>query len=157
MQYLRETGETLDAFNKECMDERLFIFSLDDDDYMLKYFVMWDTVFTDIYRFSVGNTTIDIPSGFFVMCADEEGSFDWVLSDELIGRDVSIMTLTENMRLKVPEIPSITHSYTEHVYFPSTPNPVMVGSKDKSVFTLVSKIDLYHKTKNKELYDFAVG
>lgn len=157
MEYLRETGDTLCAFDEACMGERIFEYSVKNEDYFLRFFVMWETVDATIYSFSVGEETFNIPSGFYVLCFSGDSVFDWVLSDELIDRSIPFFILNKDLVSRFPKEPELKKTYTSNIYYPSTNEPLPVGSESKNSFVLVSRVDMYHKTKDMDISAFSVG
>lgn len=146
MFYLNETDEGIDWFSPSCPNNNILEYSTDKEDYFLNYRMIWKEVEADFYEMAMGPDVFYIPSGFFVLIGDVFGELDWIMSDELIGRDLDCVILTPELTAWSLHQPILRDMIPNTMYWPNTKNIVPVRS-GKSVILLADK-DFYHKTKN---------
>jgi hypothetical protein len=157
MFYIRETNEVESAFNEDCVNHKYFEYKPDKDDYLLTYNVSWDEMLTDIYQFRVGMKNLFIPSGIYLFCGDEFGTSDWILSDEIIGRDIPIFTSNIDMTGWKSVIPKLVNTFPETFYYPLSKNPIPVADQTGTITIVTSRVDQYHKLSDRDFGSFFGG
>lgn len=131
----------------ECASGWLLEYSPEKSDYFLNFRMMWHQVNGEVFNFTISQgKQVSIPSGFYVMIGDVYGEIDWILVDELIGRPIEIVILSEDLKawsLRVLEFDSVNQ---KTLYWPQTNNVIPLCNNENVI--LVSNKDQYHKTKN---------
>lgn len=148
MFYLREQHPPLWAGDKAVMDQQFYEFDVKKEDYFLKQFISWDRISTDIYTMQTDRgQEFYVPAGFYVFVGSEDGSVDWVLSDELVDRDIETFVISAEFNrweLKVMRVTAITPHF---FYYPFTKNPVPITNMNANEVIIISSVDQYHKLK----------
>lgn len=151
MNFLGSDDKPISAYTEDLMAERIFTFSVQQEDYFLNFFMNFEKITTEIYVFSLGKYSFHIPSGVFVYAGDAGGSIDWILSDELVGRrNVDIFVMPVTFQAWQLETPALTNTFTTDYFYPSTKDAVPIVSECGNRTILISSTDLYHKWKNKD-------
>jgi hypothetical protein len=155
MNYLSDE-KTIDWCSLDCTDSWLLEFSPDKSDYFLNYRLMWNKIYSQVFTFNVNNQAqIQIPSGFFVLIGDVYGVLDWIMVDEMIGRPIETIILSEDQHawsLRVLEFDSVED---KEFYWPNTKNIIPMSNGDGHVI-MISDKDQHHKTKNEIINSFIV-
>jgi hypothetical protein len=149
MFFLREVSPPLFAGDKETMDSKIYEFDVKKEDYMLKQFVDWDYITTDIYTLHTDdNRVFYVPSGHYVYVGSEDGIVDWILIDELIDRDVEVFVIHNQFKDWFLKRLYLDNVYATSYYYPVTKNPVPFTDMKGEWMIINSSIDQYHKLKN---------
>lgn len=149
------TIQTLDARGDECTEQRIFQFSPRECDYFLNYETVWATYLTD-FLFKIGEYRISLPSSVYVYCAADSESSDWVLTDELLGRDFTVLLMDlEFKRWSVETIELIDKS-EKLVNMPSTKNILPIAENTGTKCILMSLVDPTRMTKNFDMTDYLI-
>ena len=159
MRFLTETDKSPSIFDDTSMESRVFVFCPSREDYFLTYNASWRTEKNaTVYRFSLGNRYFTIPSCVYVCVACQSGSIDWMLTDDLIGKNMSLLTMSRELKnWKFEELWfSGKENKTYHIPITKNPYPVVDDTRGDLVI-LVSSVDQYHKFKNFEYSVFFVG
>lgn len=146
MHYLNETAAGLDWFSPKCTNNHIFEYSLDRQDYFLNYRMIWREVDADFYEMVIGNQTFFLPSGFYVMIGDVFGELDWIMIDEMIGRDLECVILSPGLETWSLHTPKLKNVSEKRMFWPKTTNIIPVRSGDRVL--MISDKDFYHKTKD---------
>lgn len=151
MNYLGGDDQPIKAYTDEVFNEKIFTFSIKEEDYFLNFFMQWDRVTTEIYVFDMGKHTFHIPSGFYVFTGCPSGNVDWILVDELIGRkSIDVFLMPPTFKSWQLESPVLTNSFTGEFNQPVTNDVIPLVSEDGKRTLLVSAKDIYHKWKDKD-------
>lgn len=149
MFYMRELTPPLLSTRVDTMDQRLYEFDPKKEDYMLKQFVVWDHVDVDFFTLVTDNgVEFYLPSGYYVFAGSESGDVDWILTDELIDRDIEVFVINKEFNNWSLQNLSLTHVTDQEFYYPDTKNPVPMTDMTGDYTVIVSSIDQYHKLKN---------
>lgn len=154
MYYMSEEGR-YPWDSPETKQKKIYEFSIDKSDYFMNFRMVWKKIEGDFYTFRLGKDFINIPAGFHVMVGDEEGSIDWILVDELVGRDIDILTLSQNFGTWGLEKPSIVTVSKKTVFWPTTKNIVPLCFNCARVSNSV--IILSDKDRWQSMKDVAIG
>lgn len=154
--FIDENESPIPCTSKNVLRTYFFEYNLSESDYYLYRKLQWDIVTTTMYQFKMSDgVTIGIPSNYYVMVGDVYGEVDWVLVDEIIGRDIELLIIKKGFNgwtLDNIEPVGMTEKYK--FYWPLTKNPVpiMTDSGDRSV--IVSTYDQYKMTRDKSVDEF---
>lgn len=149
MFFLRETNPPLFAGEKSCMDHKIYEFDIKKEDYMLKQFVDWDYITTDVYTLvTEDNLAFYLPSGHYVYVGSEDGIVDWILSDELIDRDMEVFVIGKDFdKWKLAQL-KLVSVYGMAYYYPVSKSPIPFTDMTGEWLIVNSSVDQYHKLKN---------
>jgi hypothetical protein len=153
MYYLTEGDMALDAKDIDSINHHVYDFCPAKEDYFLNFFVSWNKIESDMYKFIIGSWRFEIPSGVYVFAGCEAGVGDWILSDELVGRDLDFFTLSPSCNKWSFEEHLIESSYKGVYYYPNTKNPMPLVDESGSRMILIAQTDQYSKMKGKDFYD----
>tara|TARA_Y100000593_G_scaffold94592_1_gene194484 strand:+ start:3077 stop:3550 length:474 start_codon:yes stop_codon:yes gene_type:complete len=157
MYFLNEEMKAVSSKTVSCVDSQIFEFSIEDEDYMLGFQPTWDVIQGDFYSIRVGKINMDIPAGTYILCSCHDGNIDWIMIDELIGRDIMVLCISNSLRswnLHPVELRDF-HRNGE-CYFPMVRSPFPVTSEDCAGIVLVSSIDQHSKMKDKTFEVFFI-
>lgn len=143
MNYIGENNKKVDAFDEGSVEERILEFSTEKLDHFLRHQIVWNEITGDIYQLQVGNGTFNIPSGHHVMVGDDVGTVDWIMVDELLTRELDVMTLDMELRNWGSVTPQATDYYTGSVFWPNTKHIIPLQSEHSVI--LVSEKDQYNQ------------
>jgi hypothetical protein len=137
-----------------CVAKEMFEFKTDQSDFFLLRTFSWEEVYSMIYFLKIGNAMFQIPSGLYIVLADEYGTVDSMLVDEIIGRDVDALSFDKN--LSTPDNDSITviDARMKKHFWPNTNNIIPILSECKKRVVLLSRTDQWKTTKEMNAYDF---
>lgn len=160
MLYLSPEGfSPLQGVERVSIYERIFEFDPGARDYVYKRFLLWDKITSDVFtlKTNITNTTIYVPSGFYVFVGSDEGASDWIMVDELIGRDIEVFCISSDFNDFVLETVSLTSVVETTFYYPMTKNPIPVTDLyNKKVFLCCSS-DPYLRLKSIPVGEFFVN
>lgn len=150
MKYLNGNDQPVDATKQENLSQRIFEFCLKKEDYFLNYFMNWDRVSGDVYTVRIGDHTFEIGAGLYIFIGTEETS-DWCIIEELIGRDIQVFTTTPKLTTwRFENLSLVDVNQPTEYYFPQTRNPMPVVSNDGEKIIMVSVVDQYRSTNNRD-------
>lgn len=159
MKYITINGqnelEAFDARDVECTERRQFQFVPRECDYFLNYETMWATYLTD-FLFKVGNYKISLPSSVYIYCAADSESSDWVLTDELIGRDFTVLLLDLEFKKFTIETIELIDTDERLVHMPATKNIIPVAENSGTKCILMALNDPTRSTKNFDMTDYMI-
>jgi hypothetical protein len=120
----------------------VYTYSLEHGDYINSPFLMWDRYDGELYRFCLNNKIFfDIGATLYVFAGCQSGAVDWLTVDELIGRDIDILSIAVNlskwdfMNQRLVDVRNGTW------YLPQTKNPIPVVSNCGTRMIMVSTVD----------------
>ena len=150
MFFLGAGDEPVNAYDPQSIGEYTSEFNMQQEDWMLKQHIIWDSIKSDVFHFRLGKWKFQIPSGVYLFTGCPSGSMDWIISDEIIGREIEIFIMPPSFTswsLEIPVLESVQHN--AKFFAPSTKNPTAM--MDNSVYRCIvtSVNDQYHKMKNK--------
>lgn len=130
-----------------------FEYNIKERDVFLVNKLFWyDSDKVHWYTLAIGRRTVELPGHLFIMVADiSSDSVDWIRVDELVGRDFSTFTFSNQLIPEKWDLQPIqvlrVHEEEKSCQLPFSKNilPVMLGD-DRAVF--VSENDCYKKTKD---------
>jgi hypothetical protein len=159
MNFIDEDMNPVSSKTAGCVDTQIFEFSIEDEDYMLRYQYTWDVIEGDFFNVRIGELSFDIPAGTYILCSCPDGNIDWIMIDELIGRDIQVLTISKNLRTwTLNDIALRDYRKDGKCYFPMSKDkaPIPVTSNDCGGIILVSSIDQHNKMKDKTFEIFFV-
>jgi hypothetical protein len=151
MNYLGTGDKIVDGTKSENLVERVFEFCTKKEDYFLNYFLNWDKIIGDVYQLKIGNHNFNVGSGFYVFIGCDDADGDWAIIDEIIGRDIQIFTLDPKIStwsFNTPTLKGVNENTT--YYYPMTRSPIPVVSNDGQAMIMVSSVDQYRSTKERD-------
>lgn len=156
MNFLNGKMEPVSSKCDSCIESRVFDFSIEEEDYFLNYHATWDLIEGDSFTVEIGGGIFNIPSGLYLLCVCEDGNSDWIMIDEIIGRDIGIFTMPISMRSFSPKRMRVRDFHVDRSYFPLSRTPVPLTDGEGTVVILASTIDQHSKMKGKEFDIFVV-
>lgn len=126
-----------------------FVYELDlsTKDYMLNRSLMWDHFRDDVYVFQIGNKILNIPATMYILISDEYGTVDWIHVEEIIDRDITVVTLDREFTSWQLHKLELLDQKTSEVYsLPKTSNALPI-STDGDCFVVISKSDQHNLTE----------
>lgn len=141
----------MDGTKQDELSKRIYEFCTKDEDYYLNYFLNWDRVLGDVFVVRVGQHTFHIGAGVYVFIGCEDADGDWAIIDEVIGRDIQLFKMDTGISkwaFETPELKGVIEN-TEY-YYPMTGRPVPVVSNDGKAIIMVSTVDQYRSTKERD-------
>ena len=142
MYYIGKDDVPLSITSKETCNERIMMYDHKAEDYFLEYCMAWQNVQTPIYTVLLGDKLFNIPSSQYVVCGDVGGDSDVIVFDEIIGRNIAVITIVNGYRKvewNIPRIISINDN-GEFLYPMVSKLPVLY-SKCGGGFILMSGSD----------------
>lgn len=150
MYYCKEGVAPSPATDIDSTAAHIYEFSVQKEDYFYNLRMSWENITSPAYELRFGNSVIVVPSGLYVVLCDESGVIDWVLVDEVIGRDMSIMLLSPNMKSWSIQTPVLVEYHEEYEYYlPKTENALPITNQNNDGVIVVSRADQYSLTKDK--------
>lgn len=147
-----------DEFNKldniSCVAKEMFEFKTDSMDFFLLRTFAWEEIVSMLYCMRIGNAVFQIPSGLYIVLADEYGTVDSMLVDELIGRDVDVLVLDKGLSAPDNEPAHVVDASMKKHFWPNSNNIIPVLSECKRRVILLSRTDQWKTTKEMNAYDF---
>lgn len=145
---------TSSIFVPECVGSKYLEFKPEKNDYFLISTVAWDRVTTSIYQIDFGGALFYIPSGMFILISDETGETDWLMVDEIIGRDITVPIISNNLKRHRVYSPKLSGVFTGQYYWPMTKGIIPVTNEMYTI--ILSNRCQYLKTKHMHIEDFLV-
>lgn len=132
---------------EDAIDYNYFEFDVKENDFFLKYKPSWQHIKTTGYTVYIDGGETIIPSSFYIMIADIEGSIDYIKIDEIISRPFEAFTVRNDFEKDMWQILPIKITNVDIVdfYFPNTRNLVPIDIQTNRAI-MVSQIDMYNKT-----------
>lgn len=151
MKFLGEGDKIVDCSKQENLDQRVFEFCTKKEDYFLNYFSLWERTIGDVYQVRIGNHAFDIGAGLYVFIGCEDADGDWAIIDEIIGRDLQVFMMNTGVSEWDFKTPRLNQLYENvEYYFPQTRNPMPIVSNDGEKIIMVSVVDQYRSTNNRD-------
>ena len=135
----------------ESIRRAFYQFNLTKDDYFLERSMLWDEIRSSVYEFKTDtNELIYIPSGMYVMIGDIYGEVDWIIVEELIGRDLDVLIIKKDFSSWGLNKLTLTNESEQCYYWPMTKNAIPITTKSEpSNMVLISRSDQYKLTQDK--------
>ena len=149
MKFLTTNDRSIDANDPSSIGEYVYEYDVEKEDWMLRQRVLWDKIISDVYTFRLGSYRFKIPSGIYIYTGDYGGCMDWIISDEIIGRDLEVYIMPTSLtswNLEKPVLESVTTDATFFMPSVKTPLAYVDQSGTKTIFASVN--DQYHAMKN---------
>lgn len=156
MNFIDGNMKAVCAKSDDTIEKKIFDFSLEEEDYFLNYHTTWDHIEGDFYDLELDGRIFSIPSGIYILCTCDEGNTDWIMVDELIGRDIDILVLTKSLRSWIPSKPKVRNFYRSANFYPMSRTPVPIINSTEERIIIVSSIDQHSKMKDKYFNIFLV-
>lgn len=129
----------------------LFELDIEESDYMYHRRLCWDHFRGDVYKFDIGNTKIEIPSTFYIMITDEYGEIDWIPVDEIIDRDIDVVTVDKDFSAwRMERLVLIDQLVAQDYAFPQTKNAIPISTDGKRC-VIIAKADKHTETGDKRI------
>lgn len=151
MFFLGAGDEPVNAYDPQSIGDYTIEFNMQQEDWMLKQHIIWDSIKSDVFHFRLGKWKFQIPSGVYLFTGCPSGSMDWIISDEIIGREIEIFIMPPSFTswsLEIPVLESVQHDVK--FFAPSTKNPTAMMDNAALRCVVTSVNDQYHKMKNKD-------
>lgn len=149
-------NEFFNADDSDTVGKHLYEFNIERDDYFYMMRLIWDEILVDVYEFSLDTkNTVMIPSGMYILIADEFGQVDWISVDEIVNRDIEVLVLSKNFSswtLKSLKLKDMHENST--IFLPNTKNPMPISNENGQQILIVSKTDQFKNTVNKTVNNF---
>lgn len=152
MYYIDQNDKPRHRQSDDTIEQRLFYFDNDQEDYLLRYHINWNRLGTTFYKIALEGRTYDIPSGTYLLCGCDGGSQDWVTVDELIGKPIEVILINKNFRSWSLAFPKLVDHYEGSCYTPMTKSPIPVMDSTGERVIIISFVEQYHKLKDRD-YD----
>lgn len=152
MYYINQNENPVSSLSADTIEDRIFIFDTEKEDYFLQMCFAWDKVTTVFYKIQLGEAIYNIPSGTFLLCGCDGGSQDWIDVEELVGRPIEVILINSNYRSWDFVQPKFLDMYHGCCYMPMTKSPIPVTDATGSKNIIISSVDQYRKLKDKD-YD----
>lgn len=123
------------------------------DFFLLRSF-SWDDIYAMVYFLKIGNAVFQVPSGLYILLADEYGTVDCMVVDEIIGRDVDILILDKDITTHTNEPAVVLDAKMKRHFWPNSNNIIPIVSECKKAVLLLSRTDQWKTTKAMSAYDF---
>jgi len=138
--------------NSLCM--HIFEFKPDKMDFFLTRTFAWEEITSMVYLFKMGNDFFSIPSGLYVLLCDDYGTVDCIMIDELIGRDIGILVFDSGLSSPDSNMIELVDAKSKKYYWPNSNNMIPITSNSGKKVILLSRIDQWKSTKDKNAFDF---
>jgi len=153
MFYINAEDAAVDSFNESCVQEKIFVFNPEQEDYFLENFYFWDCVTTEVFDVEIANRMFTIPSGTYILCGCAGGSQDWILIDEMIARPIDVFVIGKGFRGFSLSDMVLKNHRTDSFYLPApSKNPIPITDSTASRIIITSQTDAYSRMKDKD-YD----
>jgi hypothetical protein len=151
MNYLGENDQPVSSLTDDCFTQRIFIFSLKEEDYFLNYFMGWEKVQTQMYVVKVDKYSFKIPSGMYIYTGCPSGNTDWILVDEIVGRQsIELFLMPPSFKSWELHPMKLVDVYNGEMNSPNTKNVIPIIDDLGERCLLVASKDIYHQWKHKD-------
>lgn len=107
MYYAGADDQKLSTTLVDTCEKRILVYDYREEDYFLEFINAWNSITTPIYTVLLGEEIYLIPSSTYIVCGDAGGSTDIIIFDEIIGREIPILTVMNDCRKLEWHIPRI--------------------------------------------------
>lgn len=107
MYFIGTDDQPLDTLDTATCEKRILMYDHKEEDYFLEWSHAWNTITTPMYTVLLGDAVFKIPSSLYIVCGDAGGSTDIIIFEEIIGRDISVITVGGGWRKAEWHIPRI--------------------------------------------------
>ena len=153
--FVTEEDINLYGDEEDSISQHFYEFNLTAEDYFLNRRLEWDLYESRMFVFQLQDKLIGVPSGFYLMVGDVMGCVDWIQVDELIGRDLDVLVISENFSSwSLERLELVDEDERYEFYWPVTKNVLPISSNDGGCSLIVSKVDRYKDTKDKSVDTF---
>lgn len=152
-----ENLEKIPFSDQRCCTQFFYEFNMEKLDYFYVYKPVWHSFSTMNYQFLVDGVEICIPSGMYVLISDEYGDIDWIVVDEIIGRNIEFLVLNGKMTEWQNIKPVLQNCEDIPVHVPSSKHVLPLTDKNSSRIILICRSDQFKNTIGLTADDFLVG
>lgn len=141
MYYISESNTGLDMTEQSTCEKRILLFDQLVGDYFHEFSFAWNNISTPVYTAILGDSIYKIPSSTYVMCGEEGGGSDLIMFDEVIGRDIHVICIENDLRVAKWYIPRVIDVDSGGAYlYPMTNKYVPMGDSEMKSFILTRRI-----------------
>lgn len=135
MKYITENDDLIAWDEPNFSHNWILEYSIEKEDYFLNWWMVWQEMSGDFYKVEIAGNIVSIPSGLYVLIGDMDGTLDWIVIDEAIGRDVELVTLNNALTRWNLNPMKVIGGEEKSVNYPKTRNilPMSIGG-DSLIF-----------------------
>lgn len=142
MYFIGDDDCALSISDEMTCEERILMFDYRIDDYFLEWSMAWNLIKTPVYTVSLGDRVFKIPSSQYVICGEAGGVTDLIMFDEIIGREIDVLVITNDCRKVEWHIPRIIAVDVEgQLFYPMVQKFVAMSDSENTGFILTSGND----------------
>lgn len=141
MYYISESNTGLDMTEQSTCEKKILLYDQLVGDYFHEFSFAWNNISTPVYTVVLGDSIYKIPSSAYVMCGEEGGESDLIMFDEVIGRDIHVISIENGLRVAKWYIPRVIDVDADGAYlYPMTNKYVPIGDSEMKSFILTRRI-----------------